>query len=219
MRKRMGLIILAAVVVVLIPLAASAGISLFEDVADDNIFVHDINWMKANDVTRGCNPPANTMYCPGDNVTRQQMAAFMRRLAVNRVVDAGTLEGLAAAAFLGATATAVDSDFLDGKDSTEFAADMQWVVESQDLTLSSGDEDTVTVDCPAGKNAISGGGVEGGALFAMTDNFPQPDGWGVSWLNLSDSEETGGVLVFAMCVSGNIGVSVPFAELAEALDE
>ena len=28
---------------------------------------------------RGCNPPANTMYCPDDFVTRAQMAAFLVR--------------------------------------------------------------------------------------------------------------------------------------------
>ena len=41
----------------------------------------------------GCNPPANTRYCPGDNVTRGQMAAFMKRLAENNVVDVATLDG------------------------------------------------------------------------------------------------------------------------------
>ena len=92
--------LVAALVVALtliVPVAAFAATSLFEDVPDDSIFVNDINWMKVSGVTKGCNPPINTKYCPGDNVTRQQMSAFMHRLAVNQVVDAGTVEGLTAA--------------------------------------------------------------------------------------------------------------------------
>jgi hypothetical protein len=30
-------------------------------------------------VTKGCNPPANTKFCPKDPVTREQMAAFLKR--------------------------------------------------------------------------------------------------------------------------------------------
>jgi hypothetical protein len=53
----------------------------FTDVPDDNTFHSDIAWLKDYRVTRGCNPPANTEFCPSDNVTREQMAAFMRRLS------------------------------------------------------------------------------------------------------------------------------------------
>ena len=197
MRRRSRLVLLAAVVVLVIPLTASAATSRFLDVPDDNIFVHDINWMAANEITRGCNPPANTMYCPGDFMTRQQMAAFMHRLAVNRVVDAGTL---------------------DGKNSTTFAADMEWVVESKRLNLSPDTEKRVTVTCPRGKVPIGGGGLETASLFVMVDNYPQSDGWSVSWLNLSDSEERGDVRVYAMCVSGDIGGLVLGTPLSADLD-
>jgi subtilisin family serine protease len=53
-----------------------------EDFFDDdngNIFEADINAVAKAGVTRGCNPPANTMFCPGGFVTRGQMAAFLRR--------------------------------------------------------------------------------------------------------------------------------------------
>jgi hypothetical protein len=30
-------------------------------------------------VTRGCNPPDNDRFCPEEVVTRQQLAAFLRR--------------------------------------------------------------------------------------------------------------------------------------------
>ena len=73
----------------LIPVAVFASHS-FNDVPDDHNFHDAIAWMKDNGVTVGCNPPANTNYCPEDNVTRAQMAAFMRRLAENQVVDAKT---------------------------------------------------------------------------------------------------------------------------------
>jgi hypothetical protein len=43
-------------------------------------------------VTKACGD--GTTFCPSDNVTSQQMAAFMHRLAVNQVVDAATVQGL-----------------------------------------------------------------------------------------------------------------------------
>jgi hypothetical protein len=77
------------VATLLVPVAVFAAHS-FNDVPDDHTFHDAIAWMKDNGVTVGCNPPANTSYCPDDNVTRGQMAAFMRRLAENQVVDAAT---------------------------------------------------------------------------------------------------------------------------------
>lgn len=73
----------------------------FTDVPDTNIFHNDIAWLADNGITKGCNPPTNTEFCPGDTVRRETMAAFMHRLAVNQVVDAGTLQGLTAAELSG----------------------------------------------------------------------------------------------------------------------
>lgn len=53
--------------------------------------------------TRGCNPPVNDQFCPEDAVTREQMAAFMHRLAVGRSVDAATVEGMTASDLVGQT--------------------------------------------------------------------------------------------------------------------
>ena len=53
----------------------------FTDVPDDHLFHNEIAWMKDNDITRGCNPPSNTLYCPDDFVTRGQMAAFLYRFS------------------------------------------------------------------------------------------------------------------------------------------
>lgn len=42
-------------------------------------FYDDILWMSGMDITRGCNPPVNDLFCPDDPVTRGQMAAFVVR--------------------------------------------------------------------------------------------------------------------------------------------
>jgi glucose/arabinose dehydrogenase len=48
---------------------------------DDNgtTFENDINAIAEAGITKGCNPPDNTRFCPDDRVTRGQMAAFIRR--------------------------------------------------------------------------------------------------------------------------------------------
>ncbi len=49
---------------------------------DDEGLVHEANIdiMYEQGITRGCNPPANDRFCPSDQITRGQMAAFLRRL-------------------------------------------------------------------------------------------------------------------------------------------
>jgi hypothetical protein len=76
----------------LIPAAAWAS-NRFNDVPDSNVFHNDITWLADAGVTLGCNPPANDMFCPGSNVTREQMAAFLHRLSDNQVVDAKEVNG------------------------------------------------------------------------------------------------------------------------------
>jgi hypothetical protein len=51
----------------------------FTDVSASNTHRRNINALGATNIARGCNPPANTRYCPKDDVTREQMAAFLRR--------------------------------------------------------------------------------------------------------------------------------------------
>ena len=50
----------------------------FEDTAS-SVFVNDIEWLADAGITKGCNPPANTRFCPEATVTRGQMAAFLHR--------------------------------------------------------------------------------------------------------------------------------------------
>ncbi|HEX2155150.1 MAG TPA: hypothetical protein VHL52_14390 [Acidimicrobiia bacterium] len=59
----------------------------FED-TDDSIFEEDIERLRGAGVTFGCNPPENDRYCPDDNVTRGQMAAFLVR-ALGYTADGG----------------------------------------------------------------------------------------------------------------------------------
>ncbi|RLE22643.1 MAG: hypothetical protein DRJ50_07320, partial [Actinobacteria bacterium] len=54
------------------------GGDLFTD-DNDSIFEADIDRLGTAGVTRGCNPPTNTRFCPNANVTRAQMAAFLHR--------------------------------------------------------------------------------------------------------------------------------------------
>ncbi|MGH8913662.1 MAG: S-layer homology domain-containing protein, partial [Acidimicrobiia bacterium] len=101
---------------------ASAAIGLLDasdpggTFVDDNGNVHEggIEAIAADSITLGCNPPANTRYCPGDSVTRGEMAAFVARAlglgtpqtdhfaddsdsvfegAINRIADAGITQG------------------------------------------------------------------------------------------------------------------------------
>ncbi|MGH8916022.1 MAG: SpoIID/LytB domain-containing protein [Acidimicrobiia bacterium] len=50
----------------------------FLDIAG-NIFENAITWLAQEEITLGCNPPANTNYCPNDAVTRGEMAVFISR--------------------------------------------------------------------------------------------------------------------------------------------
>lgn len=104
------LLLLAVVITVLAPVAVVAAGGAFID-DETSIFEGDINWMADAGVTLGCNPPTNDRFCPGDNVTRGQMAAFMHRLAENKVVDAAT------------AVEADNADTLDNLDSSAFLKD------------------------------------------------------------------------------------------------
>jgi Leucine-rich repeat (LRR) protein len=58
---------------------------------DDNtsIFEPGINKVADARITLGCNPPANTNFCPNDNVTRGQMAGFIIRALGGGVTPPG----------------------------------------------------------------------------------------------------------------------------------
>lgn len=94
--------------VMMMPLGVAATHE-FSDVPATNIFHDDISWLADNGITTGCGD--GTAFCPGDPVTRQQMAAFMRRLAEKKVVNADTAED---AAMLGSRSPAHYESIIKG---------------------------------------------------------------------------------------------------------
>jgi hypothetical protein len=90
------------VVILLVIPGVVAAATAFRDVPADSIFANDIAWLADNGITRGCNPPLNDRFCPKEAVTREQLAAFLHRLADAGVVDAATVGGLTAAELQGA---------------------------------------------------------------------------------------------------------------------
>lgn len=94
---RLLLIVAALVLLLALIPAVASGAGDFVDVPDGHTFKADIEWLADAGVTKGCNPPANDRFCPGDPVTRGQMAAFMYRLSGgdDRTID-GRLDALEA---------------------------------------------------------------------------------------------------------------------------
>jgi hypothetical protein len=69
---------MAALVVRAMGYSDDGGGDLFTD-DDGSIFESAIDRLKTAGVTLGCNPPVNDHFCPDNFVTREQMAAFLRR--------------------------------------------------------------------------------------------------------------------------------------------
>lgn len=158
----------------------------FDDVNDGDTHATGIGWMVENGITTGCDADS---YCPGDFVTRAQMASFMHRLSGNSAVvpsvNAETLQGFAPSAFVKTPERVTQ---------TSAASDVAFK--------------SVTAACPAGKSVVSGGfnvtENEGGALsddwYVVAD---QPNvantGWVISLRTLDGAQHDGFVTVFASC--------------------
>ncbi len=87
MLYRRVLLLLTASLLTITTIATATAASSFADVPDTNVFSSDIEWMANEGITRGCNGEG-TLFCPTDNVTREQMAAFLVR-ALNLTDDGG----------------------------------------------------------------------------------------------------------------------------------
>ncbi len=72
--------VMVAVLVIAWPPSAQA-ILLQGTFTDDNLSVHQngIEAIAAAGITQGCNPPANTRFCPDRSVTRAEAATFLAR--------------------------------------------------------------------------------------------------------------------------------------------
>ena len=68
---------IAAFIVRMLGLPA-AGEDYFVD-DDESVFEDDINRLAGAGITRGCDPPANTMYCPERSLNRGEITAFLVR--------------------------------------------------------------------------------------------------------------------------------------------
>ena len=68
---------MAAFLVRALDLAPAATDYFLDDIG--SVFEDDINRLAAAGITRGCNPPDNNRFCPDQQVTREQMAAFLVR--------------------------------------------------------------------------------------------------------------------------------------------
>ncbi len=176
---RLALVVVVTAAVVA-PVTAWAS-HTFTDVPEANTFHNDIEWLKQSGVTFGCNPPDNTQYCPNDPVTRAQMAAFMRRLAENQVVDAATVQG---------------------RDTGALALDFEWVTADVSVLVPPTGEGSGQADCPAGKYVVSGGSQENSSDFVLTDSEPLADlsGWKATYENFG-GESTLEAKVYALCAS------------------
>ncbi len=115
--SRLIMVVLASAMLI-VPVGVLAAGGTFTD-DDNSIFESDIEWMADAGVTKGC---GIGLFCPDDNVTRGQMAAFMRRLASNRVVDAAT------ASVAGYADEAGDAMTLQGMTPADLMADAETAV-------------------------------------------------------------------------------------------
>jgi hypothetical protein len=77
MRKLLLAVVIAASVTVPAVAAAEHGAG-FSDVPEDHPFHDDIEWLASQGITQGCDADS---FCPEDDVTRGQMAAFLHRMA------------------------------------------------------------------------------------------------------------------------------------------
>ncbi len=173
------ILIIVSTAMLIAPLTAYATTSMFADVPNDHIFVEDINWMKTAGITNGCGDGTN--YCPNDNVTRGQMAAFMHRLATNGAVDAGTLGGM---------------------NSSDFVSNPWWISNTKNfLSVAPGAQVTLEAMCLLPHYVISGGGQSSYRQLVMATSRPMTDNrtWRVTWTNTGATTISPTVTVWAMC--------------------
>ena len=236
------LLIVAAFALFLVPVAAIAA-GGFTDVEDDSLFIADIQWMKDSNVTKGCNPPTNDRYCPKNNVTREQMSAFMHRLAVNKVVDAktaveaenaDTLDGKDSGSFaasghdhdadyLAIDGKAADANLLDGKNSTAFISGASWISDTRLIaSWSNGSTQSLSLDCPGLDYPIAGGATENAPSgTVLSDSNPyfatlSNRGWTASFDNRTGSTQTGmSIEVWVLCADFEL-IIIPTLQAPEA---
>ena len=82
MRHLLGVTVLAMLSLTLAAVAVAQLPPSGRFVDDDgNAHEANIEAIAALGITEGCNPPLNNRFCPADNVTRGEMAVFLRKHA------------------------------------------------------------------------------------------------------------------------------------------
>jgi hypothetical protein len=78
-RSRSARVFVSAAAAIAVAVPAAWASHQFGDVPHTNPHHDDISSIRSAGITAGCNPPANTLYCPDDAVRRDQMASFLHR--------------------------------------------------------------------------------------------------------------------------------------------
>jgi hypothetical protein len=158
----------------------------FDDVNEADTHADGIKWLVDNGITTGCDADS---YCPGDSVTRAQMATFMHRLSGNSSV-----------------LPSVNAETLQGAHLDQLVMKPDLVTQS--VALANDTFETLSLTCTGNEYAVSGGfqvkESEGGALsndwYVVAD---QPtaanNGWSVSIRTLDGAPHNGYLTVFANC--------------------
>ena len=202
-RNQMHTLAFAAMAIFLLLPVVAFAVTDFIDVDDSNVFKADIEWMAANGITKGCNPPANDRYCPSVTVTREQMAAFMHRLALSQAVDAGTVQGFTAVELQGQTGPAgpTGPQGPPGDDSVDgVGVGSYYLVTGTPSSVSS--ESTVTESCSDSNDvAVSGGYTYSvGSRGYAVDSWPSAaNAWSVRYRK--DGGPTGDLTVYVVCAA------------------
>ena len=177
--------------------AAMAASDRFGDVAPGHPHEAGIGFAVDSGVTAGCGDGSN--YCPGDAVTRAQMATFLHRLSghspdAGPSVDAATVQGMSPADLKGQAG----KDGADGKDGVS-----GW--EMVDEQLDPGTGWNVTAACPAGTKVLGGGFRQGGDEQMVLKSRPtwEGDGWYVSFDVEDGTTPKFGATAFAICAKVN----------------
>lgn len=113
MRRKGLFVALIVAVAIAIPGVVVAG-HQFNDVPGSHTFHNDITWLADEGITRGCNPPANTEFCPDDPVTRGQMSAFMKRFHDRFIAGGSPVIGVASAGRSSSAPPSTGSGVVDG---------------------------------------------------------------------------------------------------------
>jgi hypothetical protein len=106
--------VVLALAVFVVPAAVMAG-HRFDDVPDTNTFHDNITWLADTGITKGCNPPDNTLFCPDASVSRKQMSAFMQRFAAFLGAEDGTVDEADNAQMLAGAAPSAYTNEVFGK--------------------------------------------------------------------------------------------------------